>query len=202
MNFLELAQQRYTTKKYNPTQKITNEEIETLKQILQLSPSSINSQPWHFTFVADQEQKSKLAAVSYFNEERINQASHLVVFSVIDDIALFEKQIEQNLPQGAINYYKQFMQPQAERNIKSWLQHQVYLSLGFFLSACAAMHIDSTPMEGILGAEYDNLLADADYTALFAVAIGYRDPEDSNQLHLRPKSRLPLEDVVKEFKIS
>ena len=103
MNFLELAQQRYTTKKYNPTQKITNEEIETLKQILQLSPSSINSQPWHFTFVADQEQKSKLAAVSYFNEERINQASHLVVFSVIDDIALFEKQIEQNLPQGAIN---------------------------------------------------------------------------------------------------
>ena len=40
------------------------------------------------------------------------------------------------------------------------------------------------------------------YTALFAVAIGYRDPEDSNQLHLRPKSRLPLEEVVKEFKIS
>ena len=43
----------------------------------------------------------------------------LVVFSVIDDIALFEKQIEQNLPQGAINYYKQFMQPQAEENIES-----------------------------------------------------------------------------------
>ena len=133
MNFLELAQQRYTTKKYNPTQKITNEEIETLKQILQLSPSSINSQPWHFTFVADQEQKSKLAAVSYFNEERINQASHLVVFSVIDDIALFEKQIEQNLPQGAINYYKQFMQPQAEENIKSWLQRYIFLLASFCL---------------------------------------------------------------------
>ena len=64
------------------------------------------------------------------------------------------------------------------------------------------MGIDSTPMEGILGAEYDNLLNDPDYTALFAVAIGYRDPEDSNQLYLRPKSRLPLEEVVKEFKIS
>lgn len=64
------------------------------------------------------------------------------------------------------------------------------------------MGIDSTPMEGILSAEYDNLLADADYTTLFAVAIGYRDPEDSNQLYLRPKSRLPLEEVVKEFKIS
>ena len=41
MNFLELAQQRYTTKKYNPTQKIANEKIKTLKQILQLNPSSM-----------------------------------------------------------------------------------------------------------------------------------------------------------------
>ena len=64
------------------------------------------------------------------------------------------------------------------------------------------MGIDSTPMEGILSAEYDNLLNDPDYTALFAVAIGYRDPEDTNQWYLRPKSRLPLEEVVKEFRIS
>ena len=28
----------------------------------------------------------------------------MVVFSVIDDIALFEKQIEQNLPQGAMRF--------------------------------------------------------------------------------------------------
>lgn len=196
MNFLELAQQRYTTKKYNPTQKITNEEIETLKQILQLSPSSINSQPWHFTFVADQEQKSKLAAVSYFNEERINQASHLVVFSVIDDIALFEKQIEQNLPQGAINYYKQFMQPQAEENIKSWLQHQVYLSLGFFLSACGAMHIDSTPMEGIETHSYDTILQHNGYKTLFAVALGHRDTNDNNQPEKMPKSRLSINNII------
>ena len=196
MNFLELAQQRYTTKKYNPTQKITNEEIETLKQILQLSPSSINSQPWHFTFVADQEQKSKLAAVSYFNEERINQASHLVVFSVIDDIALLEKQIKQHLPQGAINYYKQFMQPQAEENIKSWLQHQVYLSLGFFLSACAAMHIDSTPMEGIETHSYDTILQHNGYKTLFAVALGHRDNNDNNQPEKMPKSRLSINNII------
>ncbi|MEN9487259.1 MAG: hypothetical protein RIR56_947, partial [Bacteroidota bacterium] len=46
MDFLELMQQRYTTKKYNPTEKINSEKIEQLKQILQLSPSSINGQPW------------------------------------------------------------------------------------------------------------------------------------------------------------
>ena len=81
------------------------------------------------------------------------------------------------------------------------MNNQVYISLGFFLSACASMGIDSTPMEGIVNTEYDRLLNEPEYTTLFAVAIGYRNPEDSNQLHLRPKSRLPLEDVVKDFKL-
>lgn len=31
---------------------------------------------------------------------------------------------------------------------------QVYLALGVFLSACAAMEIDSTPIEGIIIDEY------------------------------------------------
>ena len=101
-----------------------------------------------------------------------------------------------------VGFYQKVQKPKGDVALYTWINNQVYISLGFFLSACASMGIDSTPMEGILGAEYDNLLGDADYTTLFAVAIGYRDPEDSNQLHLRPKSRLPLTDVVKEFKIS
>ena len=71
MDFLELMQQRYTTKKYNPTEKISSEKIEQLKQILQLSPSSINSQPWKFIFVENQELKKQLAEVSKHNTERV-----------------------------------------------------------------------------------------------------------------------------------
>ena len=45
MSFIKSMQNRYTTKKYNVTKKIENEKIKELKEILQLSPSSINSQP-------------------------------------------------------------------------------------------------------------------------------------------------------------
>ena len=53
MNFLDLSKSRYTTKKYNPELKISEEKIQQLKEILRLSPSSIDSQPWKFTFVSD-----------------------------------------------------------------------------------------------------------------------------------------------------
>src|SRR5882762_9678860 len=111
MSFLDLAKSRYTAKKYNSDEKISYEKIEELKEILLLSPSSINSQPWKFTFVSDEKVKRNLASVSYFNDQKIIEASHLVVFSVIDNIEKFEEQIRQNLPAGAVGYYNQFLKP-------------------------------------------------------------------------------------------
>lgn len=199
MSFLELAKSRYTTKSYNPQQKISAEKVRQLKEILRLSPSSINSQPWKFIFVSDEKIKQELASVSYFNEQKINDASHLVVFSVIDEVEKFEEKIRQNLPEGAVAYYNNFVKPLPDSEIKSWLQHQVYLSLGFFLSACISLEIDSTPMEGIRAEEYDKILPMSGYKTLIAVAIGYRNPEDGNQPSVKAKSRLLLEDVVQSI---
>jgi len=93
MSFLDLAKSRYTAKKYNSDEKISYEKIEELKEILLLSPSSINSQPWKFTFVSDEKVKRNLASVSYFNDQKIIEASHLVVFSVIDNIEILSTEL-------------------------------------------------------------------------------------------------------------
>lgn len=196
MNFLDIAKNRYTTKKYDSKEKISDELILELKEILRLTPSSLNAQPWKFTFVSDEQIKRSLAASSLHNEERTNQASHLVVFSVIDNIEVFEKQINEELPQGAVSHYNKIIKPNGTATIKNWLQNQVYLSLGFFLSACASLDIDSTSMEGIKNDEYDQILQQKDYRTLFAVAIGYRSSEDINQPVFNPKSRLSLEKVI------
>lgn len=196
MSISELAKNRYTTKKYDPNRKVSEMEIEQLKEILRLSPSSINSQPWNFFFVFDEKTKRELASVSYFNEQKINESSHLIVFSAIDNVEKFEAQINEHLPEGAVGYYKTYIKTKPETEIKAWLQHQVYLSLGFFLSACASLEIDSTPMEGIKGEEYQRILKLDEYKPLFAVAIGYRDAEDANQPSVKPKSRLPFENII------
>lgn len=199
MNFLNKMKPRYTVKKYNPQGIISEEQVAQLKEILNLSPSSINSQPWNFVFVNNLEIKSELAEASYFNKEKIVDSSQLVVFQVIKNVKDFEEQIEENLPEGSINYYKNFVKPKGEEAIKSWLGHQVYLSLGVFLSACADMGIDSTPMEGIETDKYNEILKNEAYETLFAVAIGEKSEEDSNQPKLNPKKRLKAEKVILEF---
>jgi len=196
MSFLELMQNRYTTKKYDPSKKVSEDKIADLKEILHLSPSSINSQPWKFTFVSDEKTKTALAEASYFNAEKVLDASHIIVFSVLDDLSAFENQLLENVPERAVGYYQQFLKPKNEEEIKAWMSHQVYLSLGVFLSACASMNIDSTSMEGIIPGEYASVLKMTDYKPLFAVAIGYRDIEDENQLSVTPKLRLNISEVI------
>ncbi|WP_298647955.1 NAD(P)H-dependent oxidoreductase [uncultured Proteiniphilum sp.] len=197
MCFLDIAKSRYTTKKYDPNGEIADKTIEELKEILRLSPSSINSQPWKFTFISDAKTRSELSKVSYHNEEKINEASHIVVFSVIENVEDFENWNLSHLPERAFSYYNRMVKPKGEAGIKSWFSCQVYLSLGFFLSACASMGIDSTPMEGIETGEYDRILQQEGYKTLFAVAIGYRDKEDVNQPSITPKFRLDRENVIR-----
>lgn len=196
MNFLDIAQSRYTTKVYDSAKQIPQEQIEKLKEVLRLSPSSINSQPWQFFFISDKETKKKLAEVSYFNEHKINDSSLLVVFAAMDDIDKFEIHVKRDLPEGAVAYYNNNIKSLPEATVRSWMQNQVYLSLGFFLSACATMGIDSTPMEGIQQKEYDKILKLNGYKTLFAVALGYRKSDDSNQPSITPKSRLNADDVI------
>jgi len=196
MSFITSMQQRYTTKKYNASKKIESEKIKELQQVLQLSPSSINSQPWKFIFVSDADTKQQLSEVSWLNTSKVLESDTVVVFNRINDITLFEKQIEKELPEGAVNYYKEFIKPKPEEEIKAWFDKQVYLALGVFLSACAEMGIDATPMEGIEPENYDKILNNEGYNTLVAVAIGYRDEEDSNQPDRKPKSRLALDKVI------
>ncbi|WP_338790974.1 NAD(P)H-dependent oxidoreductase [Bernardetia sp. MNP-M8] len=200
MKFLDAAQNRYATKLYDNSKKIDSKKMEELKQILHLSPSSINGQPWQFTFVHDTEMKAKLAEASFFNADRIKDCDTLVVFSSIDNIDLFEKQITEHLVEGAVNYFNTVVKPLGDVFVKNWFQKQVYLSLGIFLGACATMEIDATPMEGIEPDKYDALInPNGNYTALFGVAVGYRNPEDSFQPIKKPKERVEFDKIIRSI---
>ncbi|MTG97721.1 MULTISPECIES: nitroreductase family protein [Myroides] len=197
MSFLEIAKSRYTTKKYDATKSVTTDQLEQLKQILQLSPSSINSQPWKFTIVQSPELKDLLATKSAFNEQKIKDASHLIVFNVLSTKENYEKLRLANAAEGSKMYYNNFLKPKSEEEVTAWLKNQVYISLGFFLAACGSMGIDATPMEGIDTGEFDKIInQDGIYKSTFAVAIGHRDSEDANQPSQNPKTRLAQEIVI------
>jgi nitroreductase/dihydropteridine reductase len=196
MNILDLIKKRYSTKKYNADKAIPQEKIEDLKEILRLTPSSINIQPWKFTFVQNPEIKTRLASVSKHNEEKINQAKLLVVFSVADDLDAFQKIVETELPQARRDWYNQIKASKPEADLKVWLSQQVYIALGIGLTASIALGLDSTAMEGIESDKYMEILNMSAYKPLFAMAVGYASEDDFNRIEVSPKSRRPQESVI------
>lgn len=196
MNILELIQKRYTAKKYKANQAIPQEKIEALKEILRLTPSSINIQPWKFTFIQNPEVKAKLASVSMHNTEKINQAQLLVVFSVAEDLDAFQKVVDNEFPQFRKEMYHKMKTYNSEADLKIWLAKQVYIALGVGLTASIALGLDSTAMEGIETDKYKSILTMTDYKPLFAMAVGYGSEEDSNRLEVTPKSRRSSENVI------
>ena len=201
MNILELIQKRYTAKKYNPNKIIPQEKIEDLKEILRLTPSTINIQPWKFTFVQNTEIKAQLATASKHNQERVNQAQLIVVFSVADDLDAFQTVVENEVPQFRVDWYNQIKASMPESNLKVWLSNQVYIALGVGLTASAALGLDATPMEGFNNQALDELLgfAEKGLKSVVILPLGYRDTSGDWLVNLK-KYRTPKDEFITEIK--
>lgn len=215
MDIVSVALQRYSTKAFDPSKKLTAEEADKIKTLLQYSPSSTNSQPWHFIVASTEEGKARVAksaAANYvFNERKMLDASHVVVFcakTAMDD-AWLERVVDQEEADG------RFATPEAKaandkgrrfadmhrvslKDDHQWMAKQVYLNVGNFLLGVAAMGLDAVPIEGfdaeVLDAEFG--LKEKGYTSLVVVPVGHHSIEDFNAG--LPKSRLPLETTLTE----
>lgn len=195
----ELANKRYATKKYDTDKKIPQEKIAELKEVLRLTPSSINIQPWKFTFIQNPKIKSQLAKASLFNEEKINQADLLVVFSYADNLEAFQQIVDEKLPKTVSEIYNNSKSNMTDTEIKNWFIRQVYIALGVGISTSVALGLDTTPMEGIESNKYQEILRMKNYKPIVAMTVGYRDSEDNNQPELKPKNRLDMKDVILSF---
>ncbi|EHQ4700043.1 oxygen-insensitive NAD(P)H nitroreductase [Salmonella enterica] len=215
MDIVSVALQRYSTKAFDPSKKLTAEEADKIKTLLQYSPSSTNSQPWHFIVASTEEGKARVAksAANYvFNERKMLDASHVVVFcakTAMDD-AWLERVVDQEEADGrfatpeakaANDKGRRFFADMHRVSLKDdhqWMAKQVYLNVGNFLLGVAAMGLDAVPIEGfdaeVLDAEFG--LKEKGYTSLVVVPVGHHSVEDFNAG--LPKSRLPLETTLTE----
>ena len=187
MDIVSVALKRYSTKAFDATKKLTAEQAENLKTLLQYSPSSTNSQPWHFIVASSDEGKARVAKAAsgtyVFNERKILDASHVVVFC-------------------ANHKGRTFFADMHRKDLHDddqWMAKQVYLNVGNFLLGVAAMGLDAVPIEGvdfaILDAEFD--LKAKGYTSLVVVPVGHHSVEDFNAS--LPKSRLPQATTITEI---
>lgn len=195
MEILDILRSRYTTKTYDSTFHLSDKQLEDIKEMLRLCPSSINSQPWAFELIGDRKTKSLLAQHSYSNKDRIEQASHLLViynYRDVDnyrDVATFEAERIATLSEGAQEFYRNKIASQGEATVLGWMRSQAYIALGIALTGLASMELDSTPMEGIDLEAYDQILHHDKYRPVLAISIGKRSDDDINQPTITPKQR-------------
>ncbi len=215
MKLKDIINQRYTVKKFDTSKKINDELLQEIKDLLRLSPSSTNIQPWKFTIVSTEAGKAKIAKSTEnfgFNTEKIVEASNVVVFSTKNKIdeAYLNTVLEQEdqdgrFPQAQfkeeMDWGRKFFLNKNidEGNGENWLSSQVYLNAGHFVLGAKALGIDSVIMEGFDKAILDEELElnKDNYTSTLIIAIGYGDNEDFN-MHLN-KSRLSEELIIDEI---
>ncbi|ALM21767.1 dihydropteridine reductase [Nonlabens sp. MIC269] len=213
-DIIEALKWRYTTKSFDPSKKISKENEEKIKELLQWSPSSINSQPWHFVLTSSEEGKKRLAKGTAgffsFNESKVTQASHVVLFCTKTEISdqylseVTDKEDEdgryanEDLKEQNLGAKKLFTNIHRYdlKDAQHWMEKQVYLNIGNFLLGVAALGIDAVPMEGIDMKALDEELGlrEKGFSSIVMVGLGYRSEDDFNAK--LPKSRLNQDDII------
>jgi len=190
MELLKNLRWRYATKKFNTSKKVSANDLEKLKEAVQLSVSSYGLQLYKVLIIENPEIRQQLKPVSW-NQNQITDASHLFVFCNYTDaspeaIDAFIKQTAEtrNLDLERLNGYGDFIKEKLNEKTPdektSWLKSQTYLALGNLLNACAELKIDACPMEGFEPEAYNKILGldTQGLNASVIAPIGYRHDED------------------------
>ena len=216
MSITKHLEARYSTKLFNPANKLNPEQVQHIKNIIRLSPSSTNIQPWHVLIASSEQSKKRIAkavqGIYAFNEKKIFDASHVLVFCAKTDIdqpylnSLLNKEVSDGLlasdevkeymrsiRSATVNAHRDMLQ-----DLNHWIDKQIYLNIGTLLLGVATMGIDAVPMEGfdpkVLDEEFD--LSKQGYRSVIIVSLGYRSDDDSHAK--RPKSRLAEQQIFTE----
>lgn len=193
MQLLTNLEWRYATKQFDPTKKISQEQLTFLKKAIQLSPSSYGLQLYKVLIIENPTLRATLKTHSW-GQNQITEASHLVVFcnytkvsnTEIDDF-LNRTATIQNLNRDHLQGYGDFIKTKlrefTETERLNWTKRQTYLALGNLLNACAELKIDACPMEGFQVEGYNRVLEldKQNLNAAVIAPIGFRSTEDKTQ---------------------
>ena len=191
MDLTKFYNWRYATKKFDSSKKISKKEMEILKESIRLSPTSYGLQLFKVFIIEDENLKSELKRASY-NQSQISDSSALFVFcnftkvkeSDINDFIKLKSSV-QGIELSTLNKYGDFLKStllnKPENETAVWTANQVYIALGNLMTSCAALKIDSCPIEGFQSEKYNTILGLKNMNSAVIAAVGYRSSEDKSQ---------------------
>lgn len=202
-NIIDGLNWRYATKKFDATKTVSDADVATLQQAINLTATSFGLQPFRVVVVTDPAVKAKLGAAAY-NQPQLTTGSHIFVFAAKTDLSpeyvddfirlLAETRgIPVDSVQGYGDYIKGSLKGKTQEFFQAWNTRQAYIALGSLLATAGELKVDACPMEGFDIAQFDEILGltEQGLSACVIAPVGYRDPEDQTQHYA--KVRLPSE---------
>jgi len=78
MEFKDLVMQRYAAKEFS-SERVPEEKIEELVDLIRYAPSALNLQPWRIRILGDRKDREALAP-ALFGQKHAVACSHLFIF--------------------------------------------------------------------------------------------------------------------------
>lgn len=210
MALLDTLEWRYATKKYDPTKKVAQEDLDKILEAARMAPSSSGLQQFRVIVITNQELKGKIVPVAW-GQQIVADSSHLLVFAGWDrytderiDKTFDKMNTLRGLPLESTDEYKNRLKGQlasfTEEQQAAHAAKQAYIAFGLAIAQAAELGVDATPMEGFSNAELDELLGldKLGLKSAVMLPLGYRMEEQDWLLKLK-KFRLPKEEFLIEL---
>ncbi|GAA0883720.1 MULTISPECIES: NAD(P)H-dependent oxidoreductase [Sphingobacterium] len=210
MALLDTLEWRYATKKYDPTKKVAQEDVDKILEAARMAPSSSGLQQFRVIVITNQELKEKIVPVAW-GQQIVADSSHLLVFAGWDSYTderidnTFDKMNAlRGLPLDTTDEYKNRLKAQLSslsgEQQAAHAAKQAYIAFGLAIAQAAELGVDATPMEGFSNAELDELLGldKLGLKSAVMLPLGYRMEEQDWLLKLK-KFRLPKEEFLIEL---
>lgn len=190
-NILEALNWRYATKAFDSSKKVSNENLETIKEAFRLTASSYGLQPWKLVIVENTEKRQKLVEHSW-GQRQVVDASHLLVLcrpiqftthhiDIYLDSICETRWVTRDDLEGFEGMMKWALGGLDQNTTNNWMEKQVYIALWNLMTVCAEMEIDSCPMEWFNRQKYDEILGLTEMwlSSVVLLPVWYRSEKDS-----------------------
>jgi len=202
---------RYATKKFDPSQVVSQDKIDFILEAIRLSATSSGLQPYEVLVVTNKAIREQIKPHAW-NQGQITDSSHLLVFAAWDNYTaerinqMFDltNDIRGFKNEGWENYRQMLLSTYPQRDAETNFEHaarQAYIAFGLALVQAAFEGVDATPMEGFDPKALDEILGlrERGLRSVTIAPLGYRQAEGDWLVNLQ-KVRRPRDQFVTEVK--
>jgi len=202
--FTDAMNFRHACKIFNEKKKINENDLRYILNAGINSPSSFGMEGWKFLVITNQKLKEKLKPYCW-NQPQITTCSHLIVIlaaikrlkpsSGVPIKRFKRREASKDMAEKYLMKYKDYIKNvigEDDKSIFQWSAKQTYIAAANMMTAAAAIHIDSCPIEGFERDKVEEVLKlnTKEFRVSLFLPFGYR-------VNLQPKKlRLSFDEVV------